>query len=485
MSPYACLFAGLMLGAAPTAPGDAAPVPKLEKSQELTWRGHFTEAILRPNVRAFRAYDVETRLFVWDVSPKGADVALFTSVKFKPDIKTTPEPPAVVRLELARVEPDGRLRLLSAAALTQPAEKRHAAPPPPLTLEGLPTFEPSFFLAFPGERVRPGQAWEVPDEKRPPLTYKVERPDSALGVRCWRVAGTQQSDDWEKPHLERPAWKRSETVWVSAGHGCALRLERTVEKRDPQTGELGFRAKLTYEQSGRMSYLGRLGEDRREEVAAAAEFAAELDGLLADPARAAAPGFEALLKRIELHVSTHVSGEAVPYREAILSVRRKAEAAKRGHVPPAPPAPETGEAPALIVGRPAPDLTAKDLVSGDAVRLSRLRGRPAVLLYYQPGSARTAGPVLQFAQELFENVGDRAYVVPLAIGHSDAALKQREDLKLTVHVLAGRDVYRLHGIESAPCLVVIDAKGEVRKVAQGWSDENAAAVRAELEKWVK
>ena len=97
--------------------------------------------------------------------------------------------------------------------------------------------------------------------------------------------------------------------------------------------------------------------------------------------------------------------------------------------------------------------------------MSKLRGRVTVLIYYQTASARTVEPVLRFAESLYSTHGSKAFIVPLAIGPNETALQQRNEFKLTVNVLAGREVYKQHAVEMAPCMVVIDQNGVVRKVA--------------------
>ena len=58
-------------------------------------------------------------------------------------------------------------------------------------------------------------------------------------------------------------------------------------------------------------------------------------------------------------VSDHGASDTVPYREAILAVRKRAESAAKGNLPPAPP-PEDPAPPAdpLEVGKAVPDITA-------------------------------------------------------------------------------------------------------------------------------
>jgi peroxiredoxin len=486
MSIHAWMLAGLLIGAPPSPPGDAVPVPKLDKGLEITWRGTFSEAILRPNVRAFRSYEVETRLFVWDASPKGADAALLTSIKLKPDIKPAVPPSAIVRLELVRIDPHGKISMLNADAFTEAPDKRKSSGLPLLFMEGLPTFEPNLFVEFPTSTMKIHQAWDVAEDKRPNHTFRIDGFESVKGARSCRVIATQQTEDWENPHIDQTAWRRVDTISISCKYGYCGRLERSIEKRDPQSGQVGFRSKLACEQVGIMRYPDRFGDDRREEIMAAAQFATFFEQSIREPSRDGTKPFEQLLARIDIHLTSHVPGDAIPYREAILSVKRKAEAAKRGYIPPVPPPPETiGDAASLALSKAAPDITLTNLINNESTRLSKLRGRPVVLLYYQPSSARTAEPVLRFAQTLYERHGAKAFILPLAIGPNDAALKQRNDLTLTVNVVAGREVYKIHGVASAPCFAVLDDTGVVRKMTLGWSDENAGAIRDELEKWLK
>jgi hypothetical protein len=484
MSINAWLLTGLLIGAPPSAPEDVAPAPRLEKGLEITWQGTLTEAVLRPNVHGFHSFEVETRLFVLDVCDGGSDAALMTSIKQKPDLKGLAEPLPVCRLELVRVEPNGKMSLLPPESLTLVPEKRKPLPLPLMAMEALPTFEPSVFLAFPQGKLRLGQSWSVPEEKRPPVNYRLEGFDSVRGSRCFKVGAVQQTDDWKNSQAGSAGWRRNETILVSIKHGHASRIERTIEKRDPQSGELGYRSKLTYELAGYMRYPDRFGEDRRDEIMGAVQFTADFERAVNDLARTDGKPFEALLKQIDYYLSNHFADSA-PYRQAILYVKRKAERAKRGYIAPAAPAPETTAPPALAVGKPLPDANTIDLANQEPVALGKLRGRPALLIYYQPASARTAEPVLRFAQSLFGRDGAKALILPVAIGDPSQASQQRLDWKLSIHVLAGRPVYKQHGIDSTPCFVVMDAEGIVRSIRLGWSQDTAEVVRADLERWVK
>ena len=174
------VFAGLLCAAPPAADG-----PRLEKGLEVRWAGTFTEASFRPGVRAVRTYDVDTRLFVLDTGEYGAEVLLFTRVFLKPDRKSAEPPAGIVRLELARVDPRGKVQVLPSPADPDNPEPK-ARPWPPVQLQGLPAHEAGFFFEFPDKPLKPGspgpartRAARSPTGRRPtPTASAANRPSS-------------------------------------------------------------------------------------------------------------------------------------------------------------------------------------------------------------------------------------------------------------------------------------------------------------------
>src|SRR5207248_7214218 len=98
-----------------------------------------------------------------------------------------------------------------------------------------------------------------------------------------------------------------------------------------------------------------------------------------DPARTGPKPFQTGQDRLDKSPSDTQPG--TPYREAVLAVRRRLEAARRGDIAPAviPPA-AVPQPPAPGIGRPAPDFAA------GGFRLSEHRGSPVVLVFFKPGS---------------------------------------------------------------------------------------------------
>jgi peroxiredoxin len=208
-----------------------------------------------------------------------------------------------------------------------------------------------------------------------------------------------------------------------------------------------------------------------------------LDRALATGGRDGPQPFEAVVRRIQVYVRDHPLSDSVPFREAIVSVRKRAESAAKGNLPPAPP-PDDSTPPAdpLTIGKPIPDIAAPGVGTSTLVKLSELKGRPILLAYFQPG-APSGAPVLKLANEL--HARKLAAVLPLAIGNVKETKALIADLRPAVPVYDGTDVYKAHGLEATPVFVVIDADGVVRHVARGWGGETAAAVTRELERWSK
>src|SRR5207237_48423 len=137
-------------------------------------------------------------------------------------------------------------------------------------------------------------------------------------------------------------------------------------------------------------------EGRRREFLQARSFAESLAGLRPPGSPESERAWDALAARIDYHLD-HTP--TTPYREAILWVKQRASAVRRGVAAPLPPAEEAPAPAKLAVGRPAPDFVAADLAGGEPVRLSRWQGRPVLLAFYDP-TKPTAEPLLRGLQTL-------------------------------------------------------------------------------------
>jgi hypothetical protein len=128
------------------------------------------------------------------------------------------------------------------------------------------------------------------------------------------------------------------------------------------------------------------------------------------------------------------------------------------------------------VGQVAPDFTAGDF------RLADNRGKPAVLVFFKPGSDTTP-LALAAADALHRRYGGRAAVVPLAVWGTPGAGEGAHDrLKLAVPVYDGTQAETAYGIESVPRFVVIDGAGRVRWTFAGVGAETGYSARREVDR---
>jgi len=471
------VWAGLVLGAPPETSG-----PRLEKGLEVRWTGTFTEASFRPGVRAIRAYDVDTRLLVLDTGDHGADAVLFTRVFLKPDRKTTEPPAGIVRLDLVRIDPRGRV-----AVLPSPADPDNPTPKtrpwPPVQLQGLPTHEAGMFVEHPDKPFKVGLDWSRDETGRPPITWKVTDIDSFRGQPGLKLVAEQKTEGYYADRVRQSEWRRQDKLTVIPSNGFASRIERIIERRDPEAEELAFRSVLTLEQQGRMTYSGRLFQERRDEGVHAAAFTAMLDRALASAASDGTKPFEALARRAHTYMSDNGASDTVPYREAVLAVRKRAESAARGNLPPLPP-PEKPVAVAepLAIGSAIPDIVAAGLTVSGSATLSTLRGKPLLLAYFQP-SAPSAADVLKLTNDL--HARKLGSVLPLAIGDAADVRELAATLKPAVSIYDGSAVYKTHGLDATPVFIVVDADGVIRCVVRGWGGETASEVSRAFERWAK
>jgi peroxiredoxin len=461
-----CLLTCALAAAQPAERSEWQLSPHLGRGQELVYRGSFSEETTSTGVQFNRAYRLECRLFVLDAATRDTTVALLTLLKQRnpqPSPGLEPEPTSV-RLELLRVDRQGRLTADPRVSLAVP-------------LDGPPTLECGEFLEFPAGTVRFARSWETAEENRPGHRWRVIGSEVVNGARCLKIEGVQESDDWARPRADRIAWRRQDLVWVSPELGVAYRVERRFERREPAAREPGQHATVTYDLQSNIQYPGKLYEDRRREILQARAFQDALTPLQSNPAHWGSRPFDVLAARITHHCD---SSPKTPYRDAVVQVKRSIEAAKRGETPPAPPTEDLMTPLTAIPGRRAPTFVTTNLLTKESAHLRHWQGRPVVLVFYSPNS-RTADDVLHFAQELQDRHGQAVAVLGLAITEDiEQVRRQHDGGRLTFPILSGRGLRQSYGVDATPKLVVLDAAGIVRGSYLGWGPETPEAVKHEL-----
>lgn len=457
--------------------GDWLLTPHLNRSEELVYRGTFTEEGRGGRVQFSRSYRLETRILVLDTPPNGADVAVLTLLKNRFTSGTDAAPPAThgeAALVSARLE---RMHVDLQGKITADAKVNLLVP-----LDGAPTLECGGFIALPGGHIRVGQEWTVLEGDRPALTWRVTGSEMVAGNSCIKLVGEQKSDDWDHPRGDRSAWLRRETVWLSPQLGLAARLDREILQREPAQREATQRSRLRLDLESSFVLSGSAGDSRRQEVTQVLAFRDSLTPLLTQPARYG-PHLAALRRRIEQYVENQPE---TPYRPAIFQVKHRVEAAQRGETPPEPVTEIRPVATGAAIGQRAPDFIATNFTSDGSVQLRRWMGKPVVLVFYHPAS-QMAPTVLRFAQQLQAKYPQRIIVAGMSISDkADLVRRQQAELGLTFPLLSAGGLRSSFGVASTPKVIVLDGNNVIRSEHLGWagSGETAREVENELRRWL-
>jgi peroxiredoxin len=236
-----------------------------------------------------------------------------------------------------------------------------------------------------------------------------------------------------------------------------------------------------YTLDNQIVYPGLLAEDRRREILFYHDLAEKVQPMVRQPENFAPRNFDELLGRIKLYQDHQ---PATPYREALVSLQKRLEAAKRGEAPPAANTVEhAAVVPVITLGQTAPDFVVPDLSRPESARLRRFFGRPLVMVFYNPAS-RNAGEILRFAQGISELQPPAITVIALAVSDdTDLARKQRDELGLKFPLLSGQGLRLTYAVDATPKFVVLDCKGVVRGAYVGWGREIPGLVTEELKRW--
>lgn len=489
----ALLLSYIALAAPPEGP--AVGSPRLARGDELVYLGEIAEAGTRVDNPFRKRYELEVRVFVLDTRTGSADCAVLTSVRPLTDPAVAPAahavtgvdparrqlPPAVT-LELIRVDDRGRASVLAPPAGPPPIPlgPSTATKPPPLTpLDTVPTVELGMFVPLPAKPATIGATWATPEPGRPPVVWACGRESVWNGGRCVAVTATQQTDGWDRPSVAVTGWQRTETAQVVPADGFASTVRRRVERREGAS-TVGW-VEVSYELQPPGKHVGRRYDDVRREVEAAYAFASELTPLLAKANKVDPHQFRVKLSKIEVWLEEQPA--ATGFRPALEAVHRRCEAAARGDATPIravlPPALKR-EPPR--VGRPAPDFVAPLVHSAGQFHLRAVRGRPAVLVFFRPGSKTSAG-ALAVAQALHELYADRVAVVALAVSTGpEEANHQREELKLTVPVADGSGPRPAYAVDAYPKFFVVDPVGSLAWRFDGFGAETGYLAKVQVEK---
>jgi peroxiredoxin len=460
-----CLLACTLTAAQPPKP--QAEGLRLSGGQELLYSGSFTEEICKQKAKIGHRFQIENRILILETMPTGAKVALLTLIQPEKD-NANPAKAGLrsVCLQVAHLDLKGRLT-------NEQGERLE------LSIGSLPKTEGGCFVEMPADKTDSQREWVVSEAGKPRHYWRRTGIETIDGHLSYKLIGAQQSDDWDHPIAGKTAWRTQDTVWLAPQAGIAARYERILEQREPAGSEPSYRSTAAFHLESSLVYPGRLFHDRLAEIDLYRQYSQLAEACFREPGPYSPHRLEALSAKIGYHCDTQ---PPTPYREALLELQRRVETGSRGDLPPVPTHQAVQQVSAqVIAGSMAPDFVASDLVTNAQVRLQLLRGKPIMLLFYNPASA-SAAEILRFAQAIKQ--ANQVHVLALSVaGGTAAATKQRNELGVEFPILTGVDLRSAYGIDATPKIIVIDGDGMIRRTFDGWGDETPALIRKELNKW--
>ncbi|GEM_PF-333407 len=440
---------------------------RLQSSQELLYRGLFIEEEKSTRVQFQRSYRVETRALILDSDKNNFKVACLTVLKQRSNPAPFPpvssDPPATsIRLETFICSSNGKV--MNGSNLGQ------------IPLEGPPTIEWGGIIELP---LIKKSTWETTEEGRPICVWTVAGVEMSQGVKCLKLIGIQQTDDWVKTRADRQAWKRVDTVWLNTQLGVAQKLERTIEIKDPAHNEASHKSTMRYELETSLVYPGQLFEDRKKEIRLAQNFRDSANGYSQDIGKYTNQT-KALIKQIKAQLELM---SQTPYRDAITHTTKRLEATLKGENtgPVIVPVSATSLQVAKL-GLKAPDFIAQNMLKQESVRLARMEGKTILMVFYNPKSPLSP-EILEFTKAMQLKYGESVTVLGMSVlEDNDLVKKQAETYKINFPVLNGSGLRTSYGLESTPKVLVLDAKGIVRMNLLGWGEETQSEINAELQK---
>lgn len=449
------LSCALILGQPPER-ADWQLTPQLSPGLELVYRGEYIDEKLIPNVQHQQSYRLDANILILDAGEKDWQVAIQTSLRLQ-DVRGIVDKkrigPTSMRLELARVDWNGRVRSIDKKLLEIP-------------VKGPPTLESAFVAPVPLTKVGKNHAWDIAIEGKPAMHWKVVGTESSGGITCIKLTSLQQTADWELPRADSTAWRRRDTLWLHPQLNIAQKVERIIERKAPARDAPTERTTVRYELESHLRYPNSLFLDRKQEIVQACKFFNDMTALVKQPAQNRAQ-IDVLFQRVSSQLERQPNS---PYRKTFAHLKTVLEIARKGEVP----VPHGNEDPpplpvkTVSIGQRSPDFVVSALTQEPTVSLKSFADKPVLIFFYNPGTA-LGKEVIAHAKNVYDKHSVNVGIMALAVTDDVELVRtQHRSLKLAFPILDGNGMRLTFGADQTPRFIILDSQGLVRFAQTGW-----------------
>jgi hypothetical protein len=443
--------------------------PQLAPGLELIYRGEYLDDDLAPHVQRQRKYRLDTTVLVLEAGVKDWQVGMITALTLQDAREADKKAGGLtsMRLEFGKIELQGRLRHMDNKLM-------------PIPIKGPATIEGGFVLPVPLVKVGRNHAWDVGEEDRPTTRWQVVGAESVGGLTCVKIAGVQQTPDWEKPRADQVAWRRRDTIWLHPQLNVAQRVERIIERRDPARDAPTERMTVRYDLESHLQYPGASFNERRQEMHKAVKLFEETQSLTRQPAQNAVP-ITIMLKRVGMDLDRP---QGSPYRKVFAHLKMVLENAQKGEVPVPHAVEEPGVVPsrAVVLGQRMHDFAVSSLTQEQVTHYKGQQGKPVLVFFYNPAT-QLGKDVITYAKKLSDNKKQPITLMAMAVTQdTELVRRQHEEMKLAFPILDGNGLRLTFDAAQTPRFVLIDAEGMVRFTQTGWGFQTPYEIDAVLER---
>jgi hypothetical protein len=337
--------------------------------------------------------------------------------------------------------------------------------------------ELGYLVEMPPQKVKQGEEWIVRPEGAPAVTYRVLGSDGVTGIRCIAVQTEQATQNWSAEQITLPAWRISTKLWFDPKSQTMVKVDRTLERREPDApGQIRTR-QVTYEQSTNVKYHGTIMQNQHEDFRTAIKAQEDLERALARTDATSDRLLLAVRQDLKFAMQRLYS---TPYRPAIERMYKAAESAG-DDIEEKEESAVLGRPREARVGLPAPSIVLRSASTGEKLTRKQLHGSVCVMVFIDPASELSL-EALRTALRAVDSAGDQAVrvlaVSPTLTKEGEASLRQR--VPGTYEICIGPGADSAYGMKGRPHVVVTDSVGVLRVNQQGFGPETYALLSRDL-----